>query len=234
MKTKLTIIAASALALAGSAHAQIINEGFDNVPGLFSSGGWVQQNLSSPVGPSGSSPYVQGDPSTFSSFSGAANSYVAVNFEATGDQGTISAWLMTSTRMFNNGDIVQFMTRTQTNSLFPDRLEVRFSTNGASTDAGNDSSTVGDFTHLLGTVNSGLTVGGYPTDWTMESYTVSGLSSPILGRLGLRYYVTDAGAFGNNSNIIGLDNLVVVPEPASLVVLGLGVVVLIRRRKRAA
>ena len=96
MNTKITLIVASAVAFAGSAQAQIINEGFDNVPALFTSGGWVQQNLSCPAGPSGFSPYGQGDPATFSSFSGAANSYATINLEATGDNGIISAWLRTA------------------------------------------------------------------------------------------------------------------------------------------
>ena len=47
MNTDISLLVALAETLAGSAQAQIIKRGPDNVPPLFSSGGWAQQNSSS-------------------------------------------------------------------------------------------------------------------------------------------------------------------------------------------
>lgn len=102
------------------------------------------QNNSSPVGSlswfQGTSTTATPTPGPFNSFNGAANSYIAVNFNSTGSTGTISNWLMTPNRTLRNGDVFTFYTRKPTigggQTDYPDRLEVRMSTNGASTNVG--------------------------------------------------------------------------------------------------
>ncbi len=182
----------------------LINEGFNTVVPLPA--GWAQQNLSTPLG---SSPtWFQGAPATFPSFNGATNSYIAANFNSVGGTGTISNWLFTPAIAIKNGDQLTFYSRTVTPGAtpFPDRLEVRLSTNGASVNAGTTNTSVGDFTTLLLTINPTLTGTGYPIVWTQYTATVSGLAAPTNGRIAFRYFVTDGGG-GNNSDFIGIDQV---------------------------
>ena len=57
----------------------------------------------------------------------------------------------------------------------------------------------------LHTTSSTLAVGGYPEVWTQEVAIVDGAPAPTCGRFAFRYYVSDGGPSGNNSNYIGLD-----------------------------
>jgi hypothetical protein len=231
----LALATALSLMVTNSVQAFTLVQGFDNVTTLGAQG-WVQQNNSNPLG---TTDWFQGEPSIFASQSGTDNSYIAANFNSTADIGTISNWLLTPTLNFSNGDVLSFFTRT-TDGLLPDRLEVRLSLNGASTDVGTSETSVGDFTTLLLTINQDLTTTDYPTDWTQFTVTISGLPIPTDGRLAFRYFVTDGGASGNNSNYIGIDSVSVestasVPEPSELPGLlllgGIGIVAL--RRKAA-
>jgi hypothetical protein len=197
---------------------QAFTQGFDDVS-LLAGSGWFIRNNSSPLGadswyqgiPTDASP----DPGPFDAYDGAANSYIAAGFGATTGTGTISDWLGTPNRVLRNGDVFQFRTRKpaigvgQTDR--PDRLEVRLSTNGASTDVGTDASDVGDFDTVMLSINPDLVVGGYPQEWTQYTITMSGLPEPTTGRLAFRYDVTDGGPSGPNSDYVGIDNVVYTP-----------------------
>lgn len=97
--------------------AQSFSQNFDDITTLSASG-WVMQNNSSPVGSlswfQGTSTTATPTPGPFNSFNGAANSYIAVNFNSTGSTGTISNWLMTPNRTLRNGDVFTFYTRKPT------------------------------------------------------------------------------------------------------------------------
>jgi hypothetical protein len=178
-----------------------LTEGFDDTNTLVSNG-WYMQNNSAPVGTTG---WFQGNSAVFSSQQGAPTSYIGANFNNTAGVGTISNWLLTPPITVKNGDTFSFWTRTVTSPAFADRLEVRLSTNGASTDVGTTATSVGDFTKLLLSINPDLTAGGYPNAWTQYSGTISGLFGPTEGRLGFRYFVSNAGPNGGNSDYIGID-----------------------------
>jgi uncharacterized delta-60 repeat protein len=120
---------------------------------------------------------------------------------------TISNWLLTPPVTLQNGAVINFATRTVDVPQFPDRLQVRMSTNGASTNVGTTPFEVGDFTVLLLDINPSLTTNGYPNAWTDFTVMVSGLSSPTTGRLAFRYYVPDGGPFGRNGDYIGIDEV---------------------------
>jgi hypothetical protein len=184
------------------ASAQNIVEGFDNITTLAASG-WAQQNLSSPVGTTN---WFQGNTTVFSAFTGAADSYIGANFNNTGNTGTISNWLFSPTRTYNNGDVITFYTRKADPDDYPDRLQVRMSTNGASVNAGATANSVGDFTNLLVDINTTLITGIYPIVWTQYTINITGLSGPTSGRIAFRYYVTGAGLLGLNSDYIGIDD----------------------------
>src|SRR5688572_2450173 len=191
-----------------SSQAQALTEGFDNITTLPAAG-WFTQNNSTPVGSTG---WFQGNPTVFPAQAGATNSYIGANFNNTTGTNTISNWLLTPTRALTNGSVIKFWTRNPAENPFPDRLEVRMSTNGASTNVGTGTAAVGDFTTLLTSVNPNLMVGGYPEVWTEFTITLSGLpAGGVSGRIAFRYFVTQGGPTGANSNFIGIDTFSFTP-----------------------
>src|SRR5207249_5855688 len=137
--------------------------------------------------------------------SGAPNSYIAANYQNGAELATISNWLLTPPLTLENGARLTFWTRT-TDGMFPDRLQVRMSTNGASTNVGSTATSVGDFTTLLLNINPDYTTHGYPDVWTQFTVTLSGLPpAGATGRLAFRYFVENAGFSGANSDYIGID-----------------------------
>jgi hypothetical protein len=192
----------------------VITEGFESLTGTFPNqcvDGWTCINQSSPLGPTG---WFEGDDTAFSAQAG--SSYIAANRDNTQDDngmgGTIDNWLITPQVNFGNGATLLFWSRTVKETLdSPDRLEIRLSTAGASTDPA-------DFTTLLGTINPDLALGpgpcvpnasgngGYPQAWCQYTLThAQGIPTSGSGRIAFRYYVTDAGPTGENANYIGID-----------------------------
>ena len=217
-----------------SQAASILSEGFEDIVTLTADG-WSLQNNSDPIG---TTDWFQGNVGVFAAQAGPSDSYIAANFNNTTGVGIISNWLITPELNLSNGDLFNFYTRAA-EDIFPDRLQVRLSTNGASTDVGSAATDVGDFSTLLLDINPALTTTGYPTDWTQYSLLLSGLTGGETGRIGLRYFVTSAGPSGANSNYIGIDSVeyiavTAVPAPPTLLLSALGLVGLgVMRRKSA-
>ena len=90
-------------------------------------------------------------------------------------------------------------------------MQVRISTNGASTNVGTTNISVGDFTTTVIDINPGLTTTGYPTVYTQYTFTISGLAGPTTGRIAFRYFVTNGGPTGTNSDAIAIDDFVYTP-----------------------
>ncbi len=182
----------------------LINETlFTTVP---PAGGWFVQNNSVPIG---SFPnWFKGVAAVFPANSGLPDSYAAANFQATTGTNTISEWMLTPSVAMKNGDKFSFYTRT-TNGAFPDRLQIRLSTNGNSTNVGVGPTGLGDFTTLLLDINPTYTATGYPTSWTQYTITMSGLPPAGIagGRLAFRYFVENGGPTGANSDYIGVDDV---------------------------
>src|SRR5579884_1631060 len=112
--------------------------------------GWFFRNNSEPIGVQPS--WFQGDPSQFPSIEG-SNDYIAadVNNAGPGDPvAIISNWLLTPELKLENGATLTFYTRTVDNPIRADRLQVRMSTQGASTNVGTSSTSVGDFRSEVG------------------------------------------------------------------------------------
>ncbi|MEO8675091.1 MAG: IPTL-CTERM sorting domain-containing protein [Casimicrobiaceae bacterium] len=206
-------LAVLAIVASTAALAQQLTTNFDDITTLPGAG-WVFTNNSAPAG---STTWFQGNSAVFTSQAGAADSYIAANFNAAALGGNISLWALTPVLPnLQNGEILTFFTRTETGSPFPDRLEVRVSTNGASTNVGATDATVGDFTLLLTAVNPTLATGGYPEVWTQVTVTLAGLPPGVnSGRIGFRYFVADTSV---NGDYIGIDTLNLTDGPPDLTV----------------
>lgn len=193
--------------------AQSFTEEFEDITTL-SGDGWYTQNNSTTIGTTSWGPIsaaegprsgadFQGNTSVFTAFSGAG--YIADNYNATTGASTISDWLMTPVVTIQDGDTISFWTTTSPDSTFPDRLYLRMSLNGTSTNCGTLPDDVGDFTTSLVEINPTLAAGGYPDTWTQFTATISGVPTPTQGRFAFHYYVTNGGPSGLNSNYIGVD-----------------------------
>ena len=125
------------------------SQGFDDITTLPGAG-WVQTNHSTTIGTTG---WFQGNSAVFPAQGGAATSYIGANFNNTTSADTISNWLLTPPLTLQNGAVLTFWTRTVDAPAFPDRLQVRMSTNGASSNVGTTATDVGDFTTLLLDIN---------------------------------------------------------------------------------
>ncbi|MHB9033916.1 MAG: S8 family serine peptidase [Anaerolineae bacterium] len=178
----------------------LLSEGFDDITLLP---GWVMLNNSAPLGSTG---WFQGNTTKFSAQSGAANSYIAANYNNTAGSGTISNWLLTPELQLTNGATLRFWTSTASNQ-YPDRLQVRLSLAGASTNVGATSESVGDFTTLVLDINPTLAPNGYPMTWTLYEVTLNSLPAGATGRIAFRYYVEGGGPDGTNSDYIGIDSV---------------------------
>ncbi len=229
----LAIAVAGLAVFAPAASAQVFTENFDQGATLITdlqTAGWFFQNNSQPLGTIG---YFNGNTAVFGPQAGTG--YLGVNFNSGGGLATISNWAVLPTMTIQNGDTFNFWTRTVDSVGFPDRLQVRLSTNGASTNVGTLATDVGDFTNLLLDINPTYTTTGYPNTWTNFNITVSGLGGPVTGRFAFRYFVENGGPSGSNSDYIGIDTLTItpVPEPTSLALLGIPAVGYLWKRRRA-
>jgi hypothetical protein len=208
------IVGIAAALCASPVLAQSFSEEFEDITGLAGAG-WAFDNNSASLGSLSWAPSTesmttrdrgtdfQGNTTVFTAYSGSG--YIADNYNATTGASTISDWLMTPAVTIQNGDTVSFWTRGPDTSSYPDRLQLRMSLNGASVNCGTLPEDVGDFTTLLLDINPTLVVGGYPNVWTQYLATISGVGAPTQGRFAFRYYVTNGGPSGANSDYIGVD-----------------------------
>lgn len=204
-------------AVAPYAPLATITESFDALGGVSPNQcptGWICSNVSSPLGTTNW--FQQAASPPFPAQAGAG--YIAANFNNTTGTNTISNWLITPVMQFGNGSELRFWARTVTGGTYPDRVEIRASTGGSSN--GGTPASTGDFTTLLGTINAGLAAGAgtcvmpagapnagaFPDVWCEYSLTnANGIPTSGSGRIAFRYYVTNGGPSGANSNYFGID-----------------------------
>lgn len=184
-------------------------EEFDTVSRLYSQG-WIFNNRSTPQGAATwqQGVYVAGklgpDGWPAYSYTASPDEYLFAGYQSGNGLAVLDSWALTPELTMKNGDEISFYTRTFTGSTFPDRLEVRLNAIDETTDIGTGHG-VGKFTTLIASVNPNLVSGGYPETWTKYTYTVQNLPGPMKKRVAFRYYVTDGGPSGSNSNAIGID-----------------------------
>jgi hypothetical protein len=178
-------------------------EGFDDITTIVPDGGYMENNSQ----PMGITEWFQGNSDVFTSESGADDSYIGANFNNGSGTATISNWLLTPPLNLENGAQLTFWARTVDSPRFPDRLQVRMSTNGGSENVGTTATQVGDFTTLLLDINPTYTLTGFPSVWTQYTVTIGGLGGPVIGRIGFRYFVENGGPSGAHSDYIGVDSV---------------------------
>lgn len=195
-----------------SVNAQDIDESFIDITTLAADG-WTVTNNSDATG---STSIFQGNPVVFPANSGAGTEYLGMNFNATAGS-VVDLWLVAPQREIQPGAVYSFFTRTVAGTTFPDRVEVRLSKTG--TGVGATGGTGGDFSILLETINPNLVTSGgagaYPETFTQFTYTLdaatmaaNGINAGDQVFFAWRYFVTNGGPAGANSNFIGFDDFI--------------------------
>lgn len=200
-----------------AAQAQQLTEGFE---GTYPPTGWIRRNQSTtiggntncwnlffpPPGTGGNEPWL----------AHGGNNHTGANFNCTSGDNTISGWFITpNMAALQNGNQLTFWSRA--GGSFADRLQARLCLGaadacGAAGSTGATSTDVGTFTTVLLDINPTLLPTGYPTTFTQFSATLAGLpAGPNEGRIAFRYFVTNGGPTGANSNILSIDDVVVTP-----------------------
>jgi hypothetical protein len=137
----------------------------------------------------------------------------------------LANWLISPSFSFFNYAELSFWTRTETASVFNDRLRVLYSPSGAAT--------IASFTQVLLDINPTEAASGFPDVWTNFNLQVSGPGGGT-GRIAFVY--TSANV--DTANYIGIDTVTVratpVPSTATMVSLALLGLWGLNRRRRAA
>lgn len=210
MRLKTLALATALLFGSWTAQAQVaLAEGFADVGGLAGAG-WLIVNTS----PSPGTNWFQGNTGIFGAASGAADSYAAANFlGTTASSGPVSNWLITPQLLLDATSSVSLAVRAAGGGYL-DRVEVLLSTTG--TAPGNFS--------LIGSYGASTDEG-----WVTPSFALN-LAAPTPSYVAFRYVVDDVAV---NGNYLGIDNVQItaVPEPATALLIGLGLAAISARRR---
>jgi hypothetical protein len=155
----------------------------DNTLAGVQARGWVFENVDGGY----STTIFQGNPEVFSAYEGPSNGYIAQNYA--GNNGLlIDQWLISPPVTVNAGDTLKFWHRSIDGSTYPDPLQVWVSTTGGATHTAFD---VQLASFMASTTGWHQYIGNFPTSGVV--------------RFAVRYYTTNGGPNGTQSNYVGLD-----------------------------
>jgi hypothetical protein len=214
MMKKVMLALACAVAM-GTAQAEVLLvENFDNVNALRAGDQWIFENASVPPGIAPG--WVQGNPDVFEAHMGEPNAYIASSFQSAAPNGQLDDRLFTPLFSLENGAVATFWLRGANDPGFFDMVVYGY------TDGGADP---------LDFILQEVTIA--PDGWTQYSITIEARAGN--GRLGFVHTGPEA-----TSNYVGLDTLRIVdqrqgdvPEPATLLIMGIGLAGLAASRRRA-
>ncbi len=186
----------------------LVTENFDVFPAA-----WTKVNASTPTGVNLWGAATTAQLTLFGGGTGAYNgtaatSYAFANFNSTTGNNTISNWLITPVVNLIDGDVISFYSSKGLSGgtdVFADNLQLRISTNGATSVNPVGPTGVGDFTTLAIDINPTQSLTAYPNAWTLYSYTVTGLPIATDCKVAFRYFVTNGGPLGTNSDQVAID-----------------------------
>ncbi len=214
MMNKVMLALAYVVAMGTAQAAPLLVEDFDDVDTLPGQG-WIFDNASQPPGIAPG--WVQGNLDVFGAQDNpASNDYIASDFNVAGDGGIIDNRLFTPLFSLENGAVARFWLRGAIDPGFFDMVAYGY-TDGGSTRL--------DF--LFEEITTA------PGEWTQYMITIDPRAGD--GRLGFVHFGPQA-----TSNYVGLDTLRIdtlrdpagVPEPATLLIMGLGLAGLAAGRRR--
>jgi len=215
MIKKLMVALTLASAMGWAQAAVLLVEDFDDVAALPGQG-WIFDNQSQPPGVSPG--WTQGNPAVFEAQQGAPDSYIASSFESAAPGGVLDDRLFTPLFSLENGAIATFYLRGAADPGFSDIVVYGY-TNGAPDP---------------GAFIKSMTVTAPQDGWRMFTLSIDPMAG-MSARLGFVHTGPEA-----TSNYVGLDTLRIntlrepagVPEPASLLIFGLGMAGLAAARRR--
>jgi hypothetical protein len=214
-KSVLGLAAAVALAVvpAWSQAGNLLSEDFEDFASLVGSG-WVFTNASTAA----SQAWFAGNAGVFAAQAGSAGSYAGANFlSSNAVTGVISNWMITPAVEVTGLEILTFWARTEDTAGFLDGVNLHLSVGGGAA--------LGGFTQIGST---GVLTGA----WTAYTLQLPDFGAPTTVRIGFEYAVANA----LDANYIGVDSVMLapIPEPGTVLLMGLGVAGLLLRRRMAA